>query len=519
MNPFSRRRFLQAAGLGACSTFLPSLARAQTQPPLRFVMVLTSLGSELKSFRMKPPGDPASVLDASSFDPRFDDTPDTQSWDIPLAGLSREDFSYALEPLYEQRSKLLAIDGLSLTTSALDPYGDAHARGYVAVTTGNPAAYQKTSQKSHASAPSIDQRIIAHLRSQDPSLTDLTGLNFRISEFGYDQATTNGFHYYLFAPDGSGGVQRVAVEQDPRAVFDRLFPPQVPDTDPFRRRRTDVLNHLSQRYSKMAPHLSKADRGKLDLHRTMLLDLQNRLERLGNLNCQIPLRSERTQPFPDPQTMYEENFSAFVDLTAASLSCGLSRVVTLELPTPPANLIGATPGQNYHHHYSHGSGPAAEFLPAGSPGRELWLDTQPVQANKMRHQAGQVAQLAARLDSIPDGDGTLLDNTIVLWVDEIATGAHGHDQWPAVIVGGGQALRTGRYLRLPRDVPSPWQQRFGKQFTGQPHTGLLVAIAQAMGLPIEHLGIPSQTGKVLAGPSAGMERSISLSGPLPGIRV
>ncbi len=518
---WNRRQFLQAAGIGSSAFFLPSLGRAQTagDPPMRFVLVCTELGPEISGYRMTPPGAPRSLLDRSNYDPQYDFMPDEESWDFRLADVARSDFSHALEPLYDLREDVLAFDGLCLATTALDSFGDAHARGFLAAVTGNPAAYEKTSQKSHAAAPSLDQRIGKWMRQQDPSLTDLTSLNLRVNAYGYSGASTDGFHYFFFNEDTNGDIVRTPVDQDPRAVFDRLFPLPAEAPDPVEARQLDVLNIVSDRYRAANRRLSVADRQKLDQHRQLILEIQQRVEAQRALVCTRPERFERENPRPSRDEIYQPTVDAFLDLMVASLSCGLTRTVGLQLPTPPFGMIGAREGENYHHYYSHGSAPRKEFAEQGSADYDTWASAYQVHRNKTRHQLSVVADLAARLKAIPEGEGTLLDHTVILWADEIAHGGHGHDQWPAVVVGGRNVLRTGRYVRFPRNNPSPWNRNYGSQFVGHPNSQLLVGLCQAMGMPIEDLGVTEVQGAVQRGPHEGDTRTLSLSGALPNLLV
>ncbi|MEZ4464304.1 MAG: hypothetical protein R3F43_07260 [bacterium] len=88
--------------------------------------------------------------------------------------------------------------------------------------------------------------------------------------------------------------------------------------------------------------------------------------------------------------------------------------------------------------------------------------------------AGQYAALLRRLDAVPEGDGTLLDNTLVLWVNELSRGnTHSHQDMPFILAGGKNlGLDTGRFLR----------------FNGASHNDLLVSIANLMEVPIPTFG-------------------------------
>jgi len=88
----------------------------------------------------------------------------------------------------------------------------------------------------------------------------------------------------------------------------------------------------------------------------------------------------------------------------------------------------------------------------------------------------QFAGLLDRLEAIPEGEGTLLDNCLVLWCNELSRGnTHSHDDMPFILAGGaGGALRTGRHLVYDRE----------------PHNNLLLAVAQLMGVEANSFGHP-----------------------------
>ena len=78
------------------------------------------------------------------------------------------------------------------------------------------------------------------------------------------------------------------------------------------------------------------------------------------------------------------------------------------------------------------------------------------------------------LDAIPEGDGTVLDNTIIVWCSEVSAGnTHSHNEMPFLIAGGGAGrLKMGRYL----------------QYDGVAHNKLLVSILNALDVPVDSFG-------------------------------
>jgi hypothetical protein len=81
-----------------------------------------------------------------------------------------------------------------------------------------------------------------------------------------------------------------------------------------------------------------------------------------------------------------------------------------------------------------------------------------------------------KLATMPEGDGTVLDNTLILWCSDISAGqSHERKDMPYVLAGGaGGALKMGRYLK----------------YAGDPHNNLLVSICNAMDVPVTTFGNP-----------------------------
>ncbi len=93
-------------------------------------------------------------------------------------------------------------------------------------------------------------------------------------------------------------------------------------------------------------------------------------------------------------------------------------------------------------------------------------------------------ELLTKLDSIPEGTGTLLDNTLVVWTTEVSNGdTHSTRNMPFVFAGATDRLRTGRYIRFP-EIPS---------------NAVLVTICRAMGADVDSFGDPSWRGGPLPG--------------------
>lgn len=513
-----RRRFLKAAGLaGLTLSFPSSFARAQSTPerPRNIIFMIAEQGWVYKQWAMRPPGAPPTLSSMDNlWSPSRYDYPEDDRWEMPLGDLEEAQFSRGMRPLHRHRRRILALDGLSMLTTSLDPHGDDHARGHVASMTGAPAREAYDGVKSRASRPSVDQVIARALRLADPQLTDLTSLEFYVTPW-YTSSVAR-FHHFIYGYNPAGGTAppvSIPAETDPRAAFDRVFGGFRGETvDPVVAAQSRVLSVARRQFERIEPRLSGADRQKLEAHRALIRDLEVRFEQIGQAVCTPPARMVHRSPQND-ELRYQHNLDSFIDLAAAAVGCGLSRVATVQFTNPPHAILGSS--GDLHHDYAHPSTPEAEYGSGDAFNR--WVNANEIMCRHMEYYGTQVARLADRLEAIPDGrGGSMLDSTMIVWVNEIAHGGHGHDQWPVVIVGG-DAFRSGRWIRWPKNNPTASRLNYGPQFVGHPHTQLLVSLCQAMGVPIEDFGHSSVTGRVERGPHRGMTRQIALGGPLEGL--
>lgn len=420
----SRRHFLQTLGVGALGLSCLNTSRtlAQNKPlPKRFVLFFSPNGTIPEAW-----GTDGSETDFT--------------------------FRRILEPLEPYRSKVCVLEGLDMKSTDVGP-GDGHQKGMGHLFTGVEllpgdvkGGCDSCPPASFASGPSVDQ-VIARQIGKD---TRLSSLELGLSVGGGEDAWTR----MIYRDRG----QPLPPEQDPVQVFERVFAGLEQDPFGVERRKAlkkSVLDFVYKDFASLSSRLSRVDQQKLDLHQTTLREIERRLESAGNLgaSCTIP---------GQPQNLdFRSSANAdtvghlHMDLMAMALACDITRVGSMQWTRSVGQLSFPFIGINDRHHdLSHegdGNADAKEKL---------------IEIN--RWYAEQLAYFLGRLAAIPEGDGTVLDNTLVLWGNELGKGnSHTPRDIPFVLAGGaGGALRTGRALR----------------FTDRPHNDLLTTVCQAMGL-------------------------------------
>jgi hypothetical protein len=460
----SRRKLLAAAGL--TGAFLPSLlsrkARAQSAPPIkRIVIFVTSHGTVRENWWMRR------------------DNPAYGDWEYPFDNADPNSFSQILRPLHPHRNRLLVLEGLAQASTLGDRAVNNHDAGHYHLLTG--ARMQNGSNTGGASVDQIIARAVAR-----PDRIRSLELAWRDNMFDGG-----------FVNQGAG--QRLPVLADPGQAFDRLFPggtgaPALSERDRINNARRSVLDFVHTEFTQVAPKLGSDDRRKLEMHRDMIRDLESRIQGLTGVTCSAPAR-------PGSSQSITTTLNAMADLTAAAFACDLTRVVTIQSEEMPTSAFGGPPG-DVHQDIAHQTDT--------NPTAAMWMSRY----NQLH--AEHFAHLLDRLAMYQDGDRNLLDNTVAVWLTELATGPHDLDKIPVVMAGScAGAFRVGRYVSYSQSFPNPHEHALdgwgppASRPIGPGHSRLLVSLMQAMGLPNNEIGLTSVVTRDRT------NTTIPLTGPLP----
>lgn len=397
--PVGRRVFLRGAGVLMALPYLDSLpvwgavgpdAKTPGAPPKRFVVQFMGTGI----------------------------SPD--HWWAKGAGADME-LSKSLQPLEPLKKKLNVINGLFNKPST--------GVGIHPGMTGNILSGMPLMRGSvlHGGV-SIDQVLAAHLgqETQQPSLV-----------LACEQPLT-GFHETNFSMAYSSHISwqsadsPVPCEVYPSLAFDSLF------ENSGSRRLESVLDRVSDEASRLSRRLSHEDRTKLDEYLTSVRDVEKRAQRMrGDLTKASDQAKDKgktliTMKRPDnglPEDI-RDHMRLMCDIVALAIQTDKTRIATMLMCRDLSGLFYPFLGvRDAHHPASHN-------------------DTSDEYERITRHYVTQLAYLAGKLDAMPEGEGTVLDNTCLLWLSNMFSGSH-HDNstLPVLTVGGlGSTLETGRVL-------------------------------------------------------------------------
>jgi hypothetical protein len=437
----SRRAFAKTLAAAGGSTVLASLtkktlaAAAGVNAP-RFISFITPTGHVPEEFWPKG-------------------TPDSYS------------FGRILKPVEKFKDKLLFLDGLVIRYDGGKP-GDQHQQGAGKLLTGanllNGPYGGAGISPGWSSAASIDQIIAEKLGTQSIYAGVQITRNDTWSRYSY-----------------IGRDKPNTPIQNPADLYKMLFSGVTPSAgtpgtpaakSTYGKATVDFLNaDVSRLRAKLAPD----ERGRLDEHVAFLS------KRADQLSKPIAGSSGGTPGCAPPATSMNINYmdnslhgtvgKLQIDNIVAAARCGISRVAVLQWSQAVSETnfswLNAPGGSCYHHAMTHYFGGTGGHVNAenGKVAPELFIKASTWYAE-------QFAYLLSELDKVPEGNGTMLDNSIVFWGTELNGFDHGHLRMPFVVAGGaGAKVKGGRWLKTP-----------------VAHNDLLTGIGNAMGVPMTTIG-------------------------------
>jgi hypothetical protein len=428
-----RRTFLRAMGAGIglplLDAMVPALA-AQTRPTPRFGFVYIANGVIQDQWR------PATAGAAFELPP-------------------------ILQPFAPVRRHITILSGLSHLQA--DTFGDGtgdHPRSSAAWLTGV-HAYDRTRPGVEVRLATTADQLIARKIGRG---TRLPSLELAV-DFPTQGACDSGDCFYVNTVSWRNETTPNPTESHPRLVFERLFGDG--GTADARRARArseaSILDSVRAEASRLAGTLGSGDRAKLGEYLDSVREVEARIQNTETQPARLDLPERPT----DIPAAFDAHTQLMFDLQALAFQADVTRVFSMimsrELSSRTFPAIGV-PEQ--HHAVSHHRNDPQLI------GKKARIDIL---------QAQQMAYFLEKLNAIPDGDGTLLDHSVVLYGGGMGDGnLHRHSDLPCLMAGSlGGAFKPGRHLEYRLDTPM---------------TNLLLTMLDAAGVPLEKLG--DSTGRL-----------------------
>jgi hypothetical protein len=376
-------------------------------------------------------------------------------WWIPKAEGRDFEFPLVLKSLEPFRRQLTVVSGLD------QPNISIHLTASASFLNGAPP--KKTESEDVGSDVTLDQLVAARLAGDTPFQSLELGTEDMSGSIGACEGGYSCLYFNVLSWRTKSSP--LPMELNPRALFERMFG----DTGPAEGRltrmryRRSVLDAITEGAKRLQQQLGAPDRRLLvdflDNVREVEQQIQKAEQRLG-ANPDLP-----PAPAGVPDS-YDEHVKLMYDLAALALQADLTRVFTFmvshegsQIPYPQ---VGVTEG---HHSVSHHRDDPERMAAWGRIGT---------------YHAELFARFLEKLRATPDGDGHLLDHSLLLYGSGLSNAnVHAKNDLPCLVVGGAGGRHVGNHhLRYPR---------------GTPWSNLLVAIGQKAGLEIDRLGVSNGT--------------------------
>jgi hypothetical protein len=415
-----RRTFLRGLGaavaLPVLDAMTPALSAAgPSKPPIRLGYVYT----------------PNGIVGACDKSPR------PFMWTPKTAGANFA-FSPTMKVLEPFRDQLNVFTGLAQVTGRAlgDGPGD-HARATATFLTGiHP---YKTGGADFKLGISADQIAAKELGKY----TQLSSLELGLEPQPLAGNCDSGYTCAYMSMSWRGPTSPLPAEINPRAVFERLFG-DGDSTDPEARmarleNQKSMLDYITGSLSRLKSHLGAGDRRKIEEYLDSVRDIERRIQLAEEQNATLQLpHMERPSAVPDDYTQYAR---LMIDLMVAAWQTDMTRVASFMLGRDGSNRayreIGISDG---HHSISHHQGDAERL------DKLVKIDQLHV---------SMFAYLLEKLKQTADGDGTLLDHSLVLFGSSLSeSNIHTHDDLPIVLAGAANGqVRGNRHLVHPKETP------------------------------------------------------------------
>jgi hypothetical protein len=408
----SRRTFLRGAGVTIALPFLESMVPAQTplsrtaaRPKSRLACIYIPHGATMDHW--------TPVTEGTGFE-----------------------FSEILKPLEPFREYVTVVSGLchpqAGPTDGEDSGGALdHNRAVAVFITG---AHPKKGAQSHVGV-SLDQ-VIAEKLGQDTPLPSIE-LSIEESSLGSDAGFSGAYRNTI---SWKSPTVPLPMEHSPQVVFERLFGDGSTDAQRKARREQSIslLDSVSNQVAALQKELPAADRSRLNQYLEEVREIERRIEKAAKQTKTDVALPEAPVGIPDD---FEEHLKLMWDLQALAYQAEITRISTLLYSHETSGTVYPKSGvrEGFHNasHHSNNRKNMDQF------------------AVLNRYHVSTLTYFFDKLKQTPDGDGNLLDHSLIVYGSTLSDGnEHNHDPLPVLLIGGASGhVKGGRHLQYPAHTP------------------------------------------------------------------
>ena len=357
-----------------------------------------------------------------------------EEWTPQTVGAGFE-LTNILKPLENIKDKTLVLSGLTADKARANGDGGGdHARAMAAFLTG--AQPRKTSGTDIHAGISVDQAAATQIGNQ----TRIPSLELGIDK-GYRAGNCDSGYSCVYSSTMAwkSATQPLPKEVNPKLAFERLFSTE-PDAERAQRdaERKSILDFVRQDSKDLIQKVSGNDARKLDEYFSSIRDIEQRIESAEKFP---PIENVEFAAPDDIPSNFQEHVRLMMDLIILAFQTDVTRIATFVLANEGSNkrypAVNVSEG---HHNLSHHGGDEDKIA------KILRINI---------FHTEQLAYFLEKLDAIPEGEGTLLDHSMIVYGSGNADGnRHSHHDLPILLAGNGcGTLNSGQHIEYPKETP------------------------------------------------------------------
>jgi hypothetical protein len=343
----------------------------------------------------------------------------------------------SLEPFRDDLTIVSNCDVRNAEAFTAPEIGGDHFRSSAVFLT---QVHPKQTQGSDVRAGTSLDQLYAQRHGQD---TPIPSMQLCIENV--DQAGGCSYGYsctYTDSISWASPTQPLPMVRDPRVIFDQLFGVGATPDERRERRAEDrsILDWLGTSVARLQRELGTADRARLGDYMENVREIERRIQKVEAFNSSGEPRDLPGAPIGVPDS-FSEHVKLMFDLQALAFASDITRVFALKMGRDASNRTYPESGFNGAFHSASHHGEREDRI----------IDFAKINA----YHVSMVPYFLEKLKNTPDGDGNLLDNTMVIYGSPMGdSNLHNHKRVPFFVAGrGGGALRGGLHLRAPDGTP------------------------------------------------------------------
>jgi hypothetical protein len=362
-----------------------------------------------------------------------------------------------LEPFKDYTTIVSMTDCSQAMPLTAEEVGADHFRSAAVFLT---AAHPKQTLSSDVHCGTSIDQVYAQKFGQDTPVPSI-----QLCTENEDSSGGCGFMYscvYMNTISWSSATTPLPMTLNPRMAFEELFGTGGSPEDRAIRRNLNrsILDGISHNVARLKKDLNPRDRNQLDSYLENVREIERRIQGIEKYNASNPKRELPSAPVGVPDS-WEDQVKIMMDLIALGFTAEVTRVATLKLSRDVSSRVFPESGSTspFHAASHHQDVPSAIL--------EL--------SKINRYHVSLLAYFADKLKNTPDGDGNLLDHSLVFYGSAMGnSNVHGHKRVPAALVGhAGGAVKGNLHVRCKEDTPQ---------------ANVLVTILQKVGVDVEKFG-------------------------------